>query len=61
MCYTGGDAANVRMSLQIKNMIVGYVFLLDPEGRVRWRAHATPTVREIKALLSCSRQLMDST
>ena len=59
MCYSGADAAEVRKSLKLKNLIVGYVFLLDTKGRIRWRAHATPTSRELEALVACTRKLVE--
>ena len=59
MLYKGRDVAQIRDTLQLGNSIIGYVFLLDREGRVRWRAHAAPTTQEIEALLSCSQQLLD--
>ena len=60
MVYTGTGVSEIVNSLQIGNTIVGYVHLLDKEGVVRWRAHATPTEREIQSMLKCTRQLLNS-
>lgn len=59
MLYTGDDVGEIRKNLQIGNTFVGYVFLLDQNGRIRWRAHAPPTKQEITSLLDCSQQLLD--
>ena len=60
MLYNGRDVAELRKTLQLGNSIVGYVFLLDQEGRIRWRAHASPTQQEIHTLLRCSGQLLEN-
>lgn len=60
MLYTGRDVVKIRETLQLTNSIVGYVFLLDREGRVRWRAHASPSKQEISALFSCTNHLLET-
>ena len=58
----GGEGIGVeqlKQTLAIGNTIVGHVYLLDSDGRVRWRAHAAPTDRELKALIKCTRQLVE--
>ena len=37
-----GNAESVREALGVENRLVGYVYLLDQEGRVRFRAPGTP-------------------
>ena len=59
MLYAGRDAHEVRKTLQLRNSIIGYVFLLDRQGKIRWRAHASPTQKEIAALLNCARHLLE--
>ena len=59
MLYSGKDAPEIRKTLQLGNSMIGYVFLLDKEGRIRWKAHASPTEHEIEALLRCSQQLLE--
>ena len=59
MLYCGKDVPKMRETLQLGNSMVGYVFLLDKEGRIRWKAHASPTQYELQALLRCSRQLLE--
>ena len=60
MLYTGGGVARMRETLQLANSIVGYVFLLDQGGRIRWRALGLPTQTEVAALLNCTSQLLDA-
>lgn len=48
--YLGDLGAAERDALGITNLLVGYVYLVDGEGRVRWRAHGEPTEREIDCL-----------
>lgn len=57
LCYTG-KFSKVRKTLSIHNSIIGYAFLLDSKGLIRWRAHGYPNEREINALLKCTSQLI---
>ncbi|XP_064385147.1 uncharacterized protein LOC135334040 isoform X2 [Halichondria panicea] len=57
VCSEGVES--VKSGLAIGNSIVGYAYLVDKEGRVRWKAHATPNEREIKALIKCTKTLMN--
>jgi hypothetical protein len=36
---------------------VGYVFLIDQEGRIRWKGVGYAQHHEMKSLLECSAQL----
>ena len=62
MVYSGEGVGveQFKQTLAIGNTIVGHVYLLDSDGHVRWRAHAAPKDRELKALIKCTRQLVDS-
>ena len=57
MVYAGKKAAELRKRLDIHSSIVGYAYLLDSDGLIRWRAHATPTHEEVQALITCARNL----
>ena len=59
MLHSGKDVPEIRETLQLRNSMIGYVFLLDREGRIRWKAHASPTEYEIESLLRCSQQLLE--
>lgn len=45
-------------TISLGNSIVGHVYLLDGSGNIRWRAIATPTKRELQAMLKCTNQLI---
>ena len=45
--------------LGVHNSIIGYAFLVDPEGLVRWKAHAKPTEKELKYMIKCTRELIE--
>ena len=45
-------------SLEIGNSIAGYAYLVDREGLIRWRAHASPTAGEVRAMIKCTRMLL---
>ena len=42
-CLKIGDVAPIRHQLNLGNRLVGYVYLLDQEGRVRFRGSGSPT------------------
>lgn len=44
--------------LEIGNSIAGYAYLVDREGLIRWRAHASPTEGEVRAMIKCTRKLL---
>ena len=60
LCHTDRSAQEVMKALGVGNIIVGHAYLVDEKGLIRWRAHATPTAQETRALLKCSKQLLDS-
>ena len=49
----------LREALHMTNRLTGYVYLVDGEGRVRWRGSGNPEARELEALLKCSNQLLE--
>lgn len=40
-----------RVKLDIRNGLVGWVFLVDRSGHVRWRAHGTPLPDELSTMV----------
>lgn len=58
LCSAGNEVAELRDTLQLENSVIGSVFLLDRGGRIRWKAHSSPTQLEIRSLLSCSEELL---
>ncbi|KAI0763048.1 ATP10 protein-domain-containing protein [Trametes elegans] len=51
----------LREPLGIANRHVGYVFLVDPNLKIRWAACADPKAEEIAALRTCTSILLDRT
>jgi ATPase complex subunit ATP10 len=56
--YRGGK--ELRTMLDVPNLFGGYVYLLDREGLVRWRACGTATGEELDTMFGCIRQLVAS-
>ena len=56
---SGGVVGTLRADLEIHNGLVGYVFLVDSMGRIRWRAHAEPAKSEVEAMIKCTYDLVD--
>lgn len=61
MVCTGKMALELRQALSIHSSMVGYAFLLDGEGLIRWRAHATPTQEELQWMTKCTQLLCNLT
>lgn len=59
LCYSG-NTKQIKENF-LENIIVGHAFLVDCNGRVRWKAHANPTDEEIKFMLDCSKLLLKET
>ncbi|KAF3328518.1 Mitochondrial ATPase complex subunit ATP10 [Carex littledalei] len=57
--YAFGDHYYFRKQLQILNLLTGYVFLLDGEGRIRWQGSGSAADEELSSLLSCTSILLD--
>ncbi|KAI9065294.1 hypothetical protein FKP32DRAFT_1685103 [Trametes sanguinea] len=49
----------LREPLGIANRHVGYVYLVDPNMKIRWAACADPKSEEIAALLTCTKVLLE--
>lgn len=62
MVYDGEGISvdELKQSLAIGNTIVGHVYLLDNRGLIRWRAHASPTEKELDTLVKFTRQLIEN-
>ena len=56
LCYYG-NSDGIRRLLDVKNVLIGYAYLIDRHGFIRWKAHATPTHKEIENLLNLTRKL----
>mmetsp|Transcript_16180 Transcript_16180/g.45087 ORF Transcript_16180/g.45087 Transcript_16180/m.45087 type:complete len:279 (+) Transcript_16180:129-965(+) len=56
-----GDTRSARKMLGITNLLTGYVYLVDPQGRVRWRGCGTAEQWELEALLQGATELLTST
>jgi hypothetical protein len=56
LCYYG-NSDGIQRLLDTKNILVGYAYLIDRHGFIRWKAHATPTHKEIQSLLNLTRKL----
>ncbi|KIK56596.1 hypothetical protein GYMLUDRAFT_46932 [Collybiopsis luxurians FD-317 M1] len=58
---TGNQNAHfeyIRDALGYNNDRVGYVYLVDPNLRIRWAGNADPTVEEVKSLEVCTGVLL---
>ena len=51
------DPAPLRRALRLENRLVGYAFLVDAAGYVRWRGCGEATPDEVEALLACTMEL----
>lgn len=57
MCYAGAFDS-VKRKLELHNSIIGYAYLLDREGAVRWTAHGKPSEEELNAMALCCQELL---
>lgn len=53
-----GPITKERMKLGIINALVGWVYLVDNQGRVKWVSHAEPTATEVETMINLTRQLI---
>lgn len=58
MVYSGKVVPELRKTLEVHNSFLGYAYLLDKEGLVRWKAHALPTQKELQTMTACTKQLL---
>ncbi|TFK83077.1 hypothetical protein K466DRAFT_590030 [Polyporus arcularius HHB13444] len=49
----------LRQPLGIANKHIGYVYLVDPNLKIRWAACADPKAEEVSALKTCTTVLLD--
>ncbi|KAI3631497.1 hypothetical protein MIR68_010380 [Amoeboaphelidium protococcarum] len=53
-----GPLTKERLQLDIKNSLIGWVFLLDQHGNIRWKAHGTPLQEELDMMNKMVKQLL---
>lgn len=56
--YHFGDASVLRSDLKMTNRLTAYAYLLDAQGRVRWRGSGKPDSREKDILTQCCAKLL---
>lgn len=59
--YYFGKTDNLRLSLGLTNRLTGYVFLLDRNGKVRWRGCGEPSSSEIESMIESTKKLLVET
>ncbi|KAG0473176.1 hypothetical protein HPP92_015033 [Vanilla planifolia] len=59
LAYSFGDHYDPRKKLQILNLLTGYIFLLDKQGRIRWQGFGSATTEEVSSLISCTSLLLE--
>ncbi|KAG2616720.1 mitochondrial ATPase complex subunit ATP10-like [Panicum virgatum] len=57
--YAFGDHYDFRKKLQIINLLTGYIYLVDREGRIRWRGFGSATEEEVSSLTASASILLD--
>ena len=58
-CLRVGDVSEIRATLGIENRLVGYVFLLDHEGKVHFRGSGEANEAELKILFDVALKLVE--
>lgn len=53
-----GDDATVTEDLEMSNRLTGYVFVVDGDGRIRWRSSGKLTEAEGHSMLQAVRALV---
>ena len=53
-----GDVDPLCEGLAISNRLIGHAFLVDPNGKVRWRACGAATEEEVRHLRTCVAELL---
>ena len=56
---SGRGSSQVYQPMGIENKIVGYVYLVDAECRIRWAGCGTATNEEVESLRAATRVLLD--
>uniref|UniRef100_A0A0D9WDD3 Uncharacterized protein n=1 Tax=Leersia perrieri TaxID=77586 RepID=A0A0D9WDD3_9ORYZ len=57
--YSFGDHYYFRKGLNIRNLLTGYIYLVDRLGRVRWQGFGSATQEELSSLTACTSILLD--
>ncbi|KAI8979942.1 ATPase assembly factor ATP10, partial [Pilobolus umbonatus] len=52
------DISRVRKYLDMTNQYIGYVYLIDQNGRIRWTAHGEATEEEVANMLAMTEYLV---
>lgn len=52
------DKNAIDLLLYLPSPACSYVFLVDSQGRLRWRGSGTPTDQELQSLLRCTEELL---
>ena len=53
-----GKFYNIKKTLLIHNSIIGYAFLVDKNGRIRWSSHGIPDSGELNSMIKCTHELL---
>uniref|UniRef100_A0A7S3G581 Uncharacterized protein n=1 Tax=Palpitomonas bilix TaxID=652834 RepID=A0A7S3G581_9EUKA len=54
-----GNSGAARRELQMENRLTAYVWLVDKNGRIRWRAVGAPAEQELEGLHKLAKQLSE--
>ncbi|CAL4910112.1 unnamed protein product [Urochloa decumbens] len=57
--YAFGDHYDFRKKLQIVNLLTGYIYLIDRQGRIRWQGFGSATQEELSSLTASTSILLD--
>ncbi|CAL4895458.1 unnamed protein product [Urochloa decumbens] len=57
--YAFGDHYDFRKKLQIVNLLTGYIYLIDRQGRIRWQGFGSATQEELLSLTASTSILLD--
>lgn len=53
-----GDADPIRKTLGLTNRLTAYVYLIDRDGKIRWRGSGHPEEQEVRILIQCGQELL---
>ncbi|KAL9247586.1 hypothetical protein vseg_021004 [Gypsophila vaccaria] len=56
--FSFGGRSDIQKRVKILNAMIGYLFLLDNYGRVRWQGSGEATREGLGSLVSCTNQLL---
>jgi ATP10 protein len=55
MCYQ--DLRNEQKMMGLTNIGLGWVHLVDKEGKIRWQAHGIPVEHELQSMVELARKI----